>query len=68
MGDKKKLVCVACGRILEPEEEGRIWGKCTHCQKPVCFDCSHYRAIYKKSMYLDSYAEAIRLCKRCCGK
>jgi len=67
MSEKEKLVCVDCGRTLRPEEEGRLWAKCNHCLKPVCFDCSHYRGMYKKSKYLGSYVDALRLCKKCYG-
>jgi uncharacterized CHY-type Zn-finger protein len=65
--ERKKIVCADCGRNLEPEEEGRTWARCSHCRKPVCFECSHYRAMYKKSQYLGNYVEAIRLCKKCYG-
>jgi len=62
---EEKLVCVDCGRILKPEEEGYTWGRCQFCQKPVCFEDTHYRAVYKRGLYLDNYVEAIRLCKKC---
>jgi len=65
---EEKLVCVDCGRTLKPEEENYTWGRCTYCQKPVCFECSHYRAVYKQSLYLENYVEAVRVCRRCYGK
>lgn len=68
MKKKEKLVCFDCGRALKLEEENYTWGKCNYCQKPICFECSHYRAVYKKTLYLGDYAEAIRLCKKCYGK
>lgn len=62
---KEKIVCVDCGRELLAEDEGYLWGKCQFCQKPVCFECAHYRGVYKKGLYLDDYVEALRLCKKC---
>jgi len=59
MNKEEKPVCVDCRRVLKPEDEQRTWGKCSHCQKPVCFECSHYRAVFKKSLYIGSYVEAL---------
>jgi len=65
-GYKEKLVCVDCGRKLLPKEKESKWHLCHHCDKPVCFDCTHYEGILKDSLYMP-YVEVIRLCRKCYG-
>jgi hypothetical protein len=61
---KDEIKCVDCSRILLPEEELRKWGPCQSCNKPVCFNCSHYIAARVKGLY-EEYMEVRRTCSKC---
>ncbi|RLI31161.1 hypothetical protein DRO51_04100 [Candidatus Bathyarchaeota archaeon] len=65
---EEKITCVDCGTPLEAKDEGKLWGRCMYCGKPVCFGCSKYLGVYKKGLYLDNYVEVLRLCGKCYGK
>jgi hypothetical protein len=61
---KAELRCVDCGRPLLQEGLLSRWGPCHFCNKPVCFDCSHYVATRVKGLYVE-YVDVHRTCNKC---